>query len=344
MTLREVVQANFSKGILATAQRFAEPKGILRNASNLMFTRRGALLVRDGDSVIASLNCAGPAAGQGIILDVSEYSPVGLATELLFLQVDPNSPLSAPASLVAGTPTAGGSFAAGTYFWAVTATDGIGGETTVSNEVSKTVTANQQVPLSWAAVTNASGYNIYRGTASGAETLLASVSTNSFTDTGAPPVGSFSILASPNGIIEGLGITTVMLTTSAAVQASQLVSIVGASPSGFNVSYTSAAFAQSGTSIILANQPLPANTTGGGGTLNVTPVSPPSKNTTSQTVWVEVNPITSCYSKPSSVLAYFPAALITAIAGTTGGSGGSGGGGGGGGDGGGGGKIPPPTF
>ena len=47
-----------------------------------------------------------------------------------------------------------------------------------------TVASNAQVALSWAAVTRATSYNIYRGTSSGAETLVSSgVTSTSFNDT-----------------------------------------------------------------------------------------------------------------------------------------------------------------
>ena len=52
-------------------------------------------------------------------------------------------------------------------------------------------TANQSayansITVSWAAVTNATGYNIYRGTSSGAEAYYTSVATNSFVDDALP--------------------------------------------------------------------------------------------------------------------------------------------------------------
>ncbi|HEV2521037.1 MAG TPA: hypothetical protein VGT24_01540 [Candidatus Acidoferrales bacterium] len=342
--LREVTQANFSKGILATAQKFAQPKGILKNGSNLMFTKRGALLTRDGDFVIASLNGAGPTTGQGIMLDVAEYSPVGSLTEILFLQIDPNSPILAPAGLVAGTPTAGGGFAAGTYFWVVTAIDGIGGETTVSNEVSATVTANQEVPLSWTAVTNAEGYNVYRSTASGTEKFIASVSTNAFTDIGAASPSAISIVSITGGQIPLPGgghsnFFNVQLAASENWQVGQSVTITGNSNPAFNVTQGIFSVLSSNSFSMSGGPGKGAYGTGGSASIPST-ISPPVVNNTSQTIWVEIPAGSASYQKPANVIAFFPAGLIPALAAPTGGSGGgsigTGTGGGGGGP-----RIPP---
>jgi hypothetical protein len=74
--------------------------------------------------------------------------------------------LSHPWNVVAGTPTAGGAFTAGTYFVVITAFNGTG-ETTSSAEVTFTVTANQKVTITWDEVVGASGYRVYLSTTSG---------------------------------------------------------------------------------------------------------------------------------------------------------------------------------
>lgn len=94
--------------------------------------------------------------------------------------------LAAPTGVTAGSATSGGSFAAGSYYWVITAVNTLG-ETIGSTEVNKTVTANQEVPLSWSAVSGATGYNVYRGSSSGQEGTLVNGSplvTTSYTDTG----------------------------------------------------------------------------------------------------------------------------------------------------------------
>jgi hypothetical protein len=81
----------------------------------------------------------------------------------------------------------GGTFAAGTYFWVVTAIDG-NGETTKSNEVQAVLTGStSSVALSWNAVDGATGYNVYRGTSTTNENKLVSSigsATTTYTDTG----------------------------------------------------------------------------------------------------------------------------------------------------------------
>lgn len=96
--------------------------------------------------------------------------------------------LAAPHGLSATGSGTGGSFAAGTYFWVVTAVDG-NGETTKSNEVQAVLTGStSSVALSWAVVDGATGYNVYRGTSTTNEnkliTSIGSGTTLTYTDTG----------------------------------------------------------------------------------------------------------------------------------------------------------------
>lgn len=95
--------------------------------------------------------------------------------------------LGAPV-ITLGTAAAGGTFAAGSYFWKLTATNG-GGETLASNELTATLTASQKQPINWTAITGANGYRLYRGIAAGAENVLVAViadgATVTYTDLGA---------------------------------------------------------------------------------------------------------------------------------------------------------------
>jgi len=92
-----------------------------------------------------------------------------------------------------GSAAAGGTFAAGTYFWKLTATNS-GGETLASNELTATLTASQKQPINWTAVTGANGYRLYRGTAAGAENVLVAViaggATVTYTDLGGAGTGA----------------------------------------------------------------------------------------------------------------------------------------------------------
>lgn len=80
----------------------------------------------------------------------------------------------------------GGTLAAGTYFYVISATNA-NGETIASNETSVTVVANQNVNLSWSSVPGATGYKVFRGTSAGtyaASSLITTTAATSITDTG----------------------------------------------------------------------------------------------------------------------------------------------------------------
>lgn len=97
-------------------------------------------------------------------------------------------PLAPPVQANPATSTTGGTLAAATYFYEVTAITP-GGETTASNEKSQVTTGTTSSnTISWAAVPGATGYKVYRGTAAGGENVQYSVAgggTTSFLDTGA---------------------------------------------------------------------------------------------------------------------------------------------------------------
>lgn len=104
--------------------------------------------------------------------------------------------LPAPVVSAPTTATTGGTLpATTTYYYVVTATNPAG-ETIASNEVSTTTggTSTNTISLSWAAVPNAYGYKIYRGTAAAGENTLIGTITNgatvTFTDTGAAGTGA----------------------------------------------------------------------------------------------------------------------------------------------------------
>jgi hypothetical protein len=91
--------------------------------------------------------------------------------------------LAAPV-LSLGTAGTGGTFAAATYFWKLTAVDVNGGEA-FSNEVTGAVLLNGTRPLTWVAVPNAVSYKLYRGTVTNTENVLVAATTAlTYTDTG----------------------------------------------------------------------------------------------------------------------------------------------------------------
>lgn len=97
--------------------------------------------------------------------------------------------IGTPVLTLGTTSTTGGTLAAGTYYWKLTAINASGGETVGSNEVTATTTGStSSQPLSWVAITGATGYKLYRGTVAGAENVLVTTlgTVTSYTDTGSP--------------------------------------------------------------------------------------------------------------------------------------------------------------
>jgi len=82
--------------------------------------------------------------------------------------------------------TTGGTFAAATYFWKITAVDAGGGESPVSNEITNAIAINGTMAMSWVALTGAASYKIYRGTATNTENKLVATlgAVTSYIDTG----------------------------------------------------------------------------------------------------------------------------------------------------------------
>lgn len=121
--------------------------------------------------------------------------------------------ISPPFGLAATPVVGGGTFAAGTYFWVVTATTALG-ETTVSNEASAAIVLNGSATLTWnlpaGKVTNV---KVYRGTVAGAENALIATlgPVTTFTDTGTagsaatPPVTNTATIQDTT-LITGAGI------------------------------------------------------------------------------------------------------------------------------------------
>jgi hypothetical protein len=109
------------------------------------------------------------------------------------------TPLLAPVQAAASTATTGGALAAATYFYKITATFKTL-ETVWSNERSITTTGSTStVTLNWAVVTGATGYKVYRGTATNTENVLVATvsggSTVSYTD-----LGGATTAATPPGL------------------------------------------------------------------------------------------------------------------------------------------------
>jgi len=92
-----------------------------------------------------------------------------------------------PPALTATHAGTGGTFAAGTYFHAITAVNA-NGETVKSNDTTSVLTGStSSVTLTWPQVDLATGYKVYRGTTASENTLVTTIgagSTLAYTDTG----------------------------------------------------------------------------------------------------------------------------------------------------------------
>jgi hypothetical protein len=92
--------------------------------------------------------------------------------------------VAVPTGLGAAAVGSGGSFAAATYYWKITAVNAAG-ETLASSEVNAVIVLNGSANLTWSAASGATGYNIYRGTATGVNFFVDSVgAVTSYTDLG----------------------------------------------------------------------------------------------------------------------------------------------------------------
>ncbi len=91
---------------------------------------------------------------------------------------------------LAGVQGGAGTLAAGTYYYRVSATNWRGETLACAEVASAAIVDNKAVDLTWDAVTGASAYKVY-GRTTGAELLIATVTTNSYSDTGAvTPAGA----------------------------------------------------------------------------------------------------------------------------------------------------------
>ena len=118
--------------------------------------------------------------------------PAGTYQEGGIWSVQVGTSLIAPTSLSATGSTSGGTFAAGTFYWVVTATNWQG-ETTISNEANATLTGStSSVGLAWSLPVGATGIKVYRGTAASAENVLVATlgAVTSYTDTGSAGVAA----------------------------------------------------------------------------------------------------------------------------------------------------------
>ena len=320
MGLQSIAQFPYIKGIVASNQPLALPKGAIQRGSNILMTARGATSPCDGSGVLFPYNGVIQTT-HGKFLAETLFDPTGVAPYFLALVQALNIPLGPPKNLTA-VSFAGGTLPPGTYYYVVTALDGAGGETPISNEiVITTVSIPEQVQLTWNVVPNAFGYNVYRGTTPGGETLLSGVGlpalqpapitpTVTFIDDGFPNstilnlVSAHSSPGSVPGPFRNIGWTTVQPFTP---QIGQSFVAAGVTPSSFDGTYVVGSVQGPGmftTSIGAA----PAGTTAAGGTLTFGGSVPPVADTTVQTALVKF-PNGIGEWTDSNIVALFPATV-----------------------------------
>jgi hypothetical protein len=118
---------------------------------------------------------------------IKEFGSAATGNQLNLLEpglYDPNYQIPAPTL----TPsTTGGTLAAGTYYYKVSAIGPNGEESFIGLEANCTTTGStSSVLVAWSAAVGAVSYRVYRGTASGGENLYWAVASGtSWTDTGA---------------------------------------------------------------------------------------------------------------------------------------------------------------
>lgn len=342
-------QGPWLKGLVASNQPLAQPKGSFPRGSNLVLMERGALTPCDGSGIINWFSGA-VQTNRGRFMAEFLFEPTGVNPYYLVIAQALDQHLGAPHLNSATGSTAAGSLPAGTYFYEVTALDGVGGETLVSNELSATIASSGHVTLVWNTVPNAFGYNVYRSTTSGTEVLLygsatavlpvlqLATGTVTFVDDGTTSNVSVFTVASVQCTSGPFGSgprRTGVITLAAPVVAQNGQSVVlagvsGGSPGNFNgtVFIQGASGTASTTVPVIAINPVWQNVARGavgtGGTATFSS-SPPVADTTQQTVLylmpVGVVPIT--YTN-ANIVAFFPASLGALGQVPTGGAGGQG--------------------
>jgi hypothetical protein len=331
------------KGVNSATDPYSIPKGAAYRLSNMTLRRRGALHTIDGSLIISAVNGIIQPTNQGPIEALFLFQPTGVNPYYVDLQLDALYHLGAPTGLTVSASGSGSALLAGTYYYVVTAIDGLGGETTKSSEVSVVNSGGQVNVLTWNPVNFATGYNIYRSTSSGSEIFLTSVTNNSYADTGAITPGMTYNLASSsrNDLGGGRFLYAFVTTLPNTFKVGSIVTVAGVTPSAFNQNYQVGAVFSSTRFNSTTQFGHVTSITGTGGTVTGG-VTPPATDTT-QVVVMRVLPTAVTNYNESSIVAVF-ASTASAVLVNPPGSGGSGGGtmGGGPGPGGGGGPVPGP--
>lgn len=158
-----------------------EPDKMAIGGTNLSIARN-VYPVSDGYAPVRAFAGITPALGSPFTGGAAFVGSDGTAA---LLAAANGATLSAPVLGAPSTAATGGTLAAATYYYKVTALNA-NGETISSNEVSQATTgATSTVSLTWGSVIGATAYRVYRGTtAAGENVYFAPGNVTSFTDTG----------------------------------------------------------------------------------------------------------------------------------------------------------------
>lgn len=332
----------FLKGLVASNQPLAQPKGSFPRGSNLVMLERGALTPCDGSGIINWFNGA-VQTSSGRFMSLFLFEPTGVNPYYLAIKQALDEHLGAPHAVSIADSGAGGSLGAGTYHYEVTALDGVGGETVASNELTQIIAANHKITLVWNTVPNAFAYNIYRTSgASGTEVLLAgsitaplpviqpATATVTFVDDGTTTnaVGpAFTILTAGGG--SGTNQAELSLTTQPATSLiGRQGSISGNTNSYFNANISILSIGFDAMVVMLGFSSTPQFGSGGTVSLSVTPPTSGgggAGDTTQQTALflMPAGTIPVTYSD-ANIVALYPASLGALGQVPTGASGGQG--------------------
>ena len=313
--MKPVVFGPFIRGIDSSTGVLSQPKGSIPRGSNLLLTKRGAMKSCDGSQIVNAFNGV-PTAGRGKAMCEFFYEPIGVAPYYLRIMKALDQNLGPPKNLAAADGGAGGTLPAATYFYKVTALDGIGGETSASNEASVAVAINHKINLTWNIVPNAISYNVYRATSSGAEGLLVGTGlpvtqptsgvTVSFTDTGSATVSSSPLVVATIQATGNGSHFTIVLASAFQVTVGTVGIYVAGSDATFNATYT--IVSQGSSTTLFAVGPFHALTgPATGGTLTISqgvPIADSTQQTGLYAMPASANGIS--YSN-ANLVALFPA-------------------------------------
>lgn len=223
-----LVPANFPNDLLydagivmAGSFKFGVTRGApswdpARSVDNIDFDGRfsplkGGDRVMHGDAKLAfSMLEIGPAASGN---QITKLEPGAVAVTV--------AAPATPGPVTATGSISGGTLAAGTYYYKVTALN-VGGESLASAEATATITSGTSgsVSLSLTPIAGATAYRYYRGASPGAQTLYYQSANSSFVDTGSTLT---SVLATPPTSGSGSTITYTPPSSGGLLQANDYI-------------------------------------------------------------------------------------------------------------------------